>query len=158
MTTFAKWPLAASVLIATGLLLSQCGSKPTAKQGFDVALTLTPAAAEKLKSLNQTVEVSGYYFGAPVDAAKEKVNEAGEIELGEDLIAGGAASGTVHLPATGIDPVALAAVNGGQPSVVVSAYLNPTSGMENVLACTTFKGTVAEAQKAPVAISCDVKA
>ena len=156
MTTLSANLPRAAAAIAVCLLLCQCG-KPAPKTGFDVALTVTPAAAEKLKSLNQTIEVSGYYFGAPIAAAKEKANEAGEINLGEDLINGGAASGTVKLPGTGIDPVALQSVDSGKPSVLVSAYLNPTSGLENVLNCTTFKDTVEAAQKTPVAISCDVK-
>ena len=157
MSRISTHLLRTAAAVAALTLLCQCSGGHKAATGFDVNLTLTPAAAEKLKALSQTVELSGYYFGAPIEAARDKVNEAGEIELGEDLINAGAASGKVHVPGTGIDPVALQAVNGGQPSVLVSAWLNPSSGLENVLACTTFKGTVAEAQKAPVAISCDLK-
>ncbi len=154
----------AGILLACAALC-QCGPKPKPAGDagapavtfhYDVALSFTPAAAAKLKTMGQKAEVSGYYFGAPNDAGKEKVNEAGDIELGENLIDVDAADQTVPIVAN-IDAKALAAVEGGQPSVLVSAWLAPTAGVANVLKCTTFKGTGAEAGTKPVDIHCDLK-
>ena len=156
-----------ALCLALVMSLSQCGGKPksaatatvdagpTASYSYDVALSFAPAAVAKLKTKGGKAEVSAYYFGAPTDAGKDKVNEAGEIEMGENLIDVDASTQTVHVDAN-VDAKALGFVAGGQPSVLISAYLAPTAGT-NVLKCTTFKGAVADAKAKPVAISCDVK-
>lgn len=159
--------LKSALCVALAVSLSQCGGKPksaatateeagpTASYSYDVALTFTPAATARLKAKGQKAELSAYYFGAPTDAGKDKVNEAGEIEMGENLIAVDGTTQTVHVDAN-IDAKALGFVAGGQPSVLVTAWLDPTAGA-NALKCTTFKGTVADAKAKPVAVSCDVK-
>lgn len=148
----------AALIVVLGVSLTHCGKKPEdpnkpskTAYAYDVALTLTPKA---LKALGEkTVVVNGFYFGAPTAEAKDKVDEAGRITLGEDEASVEAKDQSVHLTGYGIDRAVLGSVEGGQPSVEVTAYSETTA--KNVLKCTTFKDTVKAAQAKPVAISCD---
>ncbi len=150
-----KTVLKISAALSLAVCLSQC-SQPKGPDTFEVALNVTPAAADKLNALSKKIEVSGYYFGLPTEASAPKANEAGEINLGEDLVDVAGKPQTVHMSGTGIDIVAQKSIK-GETLVVVSAYLDPTAGMDNILTCTSFKGTLKDAQAKPVAITCDLK-
>ncbi len=148
----------AALIVVLGVSLSHCGKKPedttkpsTTAYAYDVALTLTPKAVKALG--DKKIVVDGFYFGAPTAGAKDKADEAGRITLGEDESTVDAKDQTIHLTGFGLDRVVLANVEGGQPSVEITAYSETTA--KNVLKCTTFKDTIKAAQAKPVAISCD---
>lgn len=145
-------------LVLTGLTLSQCGGKPKVQAqdfSYSVAVSFTPAAAEKMKSLGQKATVEAYYYGAPTQAEQSKVNEDGQIDLGMDMNDIDATDQTVKLSGNGIDQTRLTSLSDGKPSVTVRIYSSATAGTPNQLACTTFNGTVEAARAAPVAIRCD---
>jgi hypothetical protein len=148
---------ASAVAILSCLALCQCGAKPSAF-GSDVAVTFSPAATARLQALGEKAEVSGFYYGLPVDAVKDKVNDAGQIELGEDQVDIDATSQTVHLSGNGIDPLVLPKVVGAAPRVLISVYTVRKTRDADPLTCTTFDDAVATAHAKPVAIRCDVVA
>ena len=158
MTRF-RTLIAISSAVLTGLMLSQCGGKPKAPAqdfGYAVAVSFTPAAAAKMKTLGQKATVEAYYYGAPTQAEKSKVNEDGQIDLGMDMSDIDATSQTVKLTGNGIDQTRLSSLSDGKPSVTVRVYSSTTAGTPNQLACTAFNGTVEAAKAAPVAITCDI--
>lgn len=151
---------AIAVVIA---MLSLCG-KPAedkhAKMGntaYEVAVTFTPAATAAMKKLGQGATVEGFFYGAPIEADKDKVDENGRIPAGMDQVDIEASTQTVKMPGTGIDPDIMAHIVGGKSSLLVSVYSSTTAGTPNQLSCTTFDGTLESAQAAPLAIACDVK-
>ena len=141
--------------LGAALLLCQCGAKPAANS-YDVAVTFTPGATARLQALGDKAEVSGYYYGAPTDAVKSLVNEAGEIELGEDQSDIDPSSQTVHIAGKAIDPVAVTKVAAPGARVRVTVYTVRKTTDLDPLACTSFDDLVATAHAKPVAISCDV--
>jgi len=162
-STLLKASLAAGAALATGLLLTQCGEKnaaapstASAHAGFDVKLSLTPAAAGKLAALGKPAVVDAFYYGLPTEATASKVDDEGHITLGQNF-ASASQSGTVTIDGSAVDPDMLDKIRDSAISVTVRAYLDPTAGAKNMLNCTQFDGPVKTAQAQPVAITCDVK-
>jgi hypothetical protein len=150
---------AISAALLTGLALSQCGGKPKVPAqdfSYSVAVSFTPAAIERMKTLGQKATVEAYYYGAPTQAEQSKVNEDGQIDLGMDFRDIDATGQTVKLSGDGIDQARLTSLSDGKPSVTVRVYSSATAGTPNQLACTAFNGTVDTAKAAPVAITCDI--
>ncbi|ESQ83489.1 hypothetical protein AEAC466_12500 [Asticcacaulis sp. AC466] len=157
-----KPALFVSSAVLMGVMLSQCGGKSEKASGtqmadmsYEAAVTFTPAAVAKLKSLGQKATVEAYYHGSPLETAKDKVNEAGQIDLGMDMTDIDASTQTVKLSGKGIDPEVLSTATDGKPSVTLRVYSSPTAGTANQLKCTEFNGTVEAAKAAPIAITCD---
>ncbi len=154
--------VSASVLM--GVSLSQCGKKTdssgtvqTPAISYDVAVSFTPAATAKMKTLKQKAVVDGYYYGLPVDATQDKVNDDGQIELGQNLVEFDATNQTVKMSGDGVDPK-MPATNyaDGKILVQVRVYSSTDAGTNNQLSCDTFEGPLTDAHKAPVKITCDV--
>ena len=160
----AQIAIAIAAVVVVVAMLSMCGRKPAedkrAKLGntaYEIAVTFTPAATAAMKKLGQGATVEGFFYGAPIEADKDKVDENGRIPVGMDQVDIEARTQTVTMPGTGIDPDVMAHIVGGKPSLMVRVYSSTTAGTPNQLDCTTFDGTLATAQTAPVAIACDVR-
>ncbi len=139
---------------AAGLCAALCAcSAPKFKSDYTVAVTLTPAATAAVKAVNESVILDAYYYGAPTEATKEKVNEAGQIELGQDFVPVNPAAPNVHVAGNGLDLEHLKAVEGGKVSVELRAY----SGTDrpNLLKCTSVTIALTDLQARPAAITCD---
>lgn len=128
---------------------------PASPYAFEVQLTLTPRAAEKLVATKERVIVAGMYWGAPNAAAKPTSDAMGQIPLGEDLVEVAAANDTITVPATNFDPEQLANVEGA-PQVLVNVYSARKTHEDNLLHCGIYEGPVPMAQKQPVDIQCDL--
>lgn len=160
-------PMIVKAALTTGLCLTlaaglascgKAGDKPAsgnanASYAYDVAVTFTPAAITALQKTGVGAVVDAGYFGAPSAAFKDKANDAGEIELGQDVAAIDARDQSVHLTGKGIVVDSLKAIE-GTPSVEIRVYSDTTTA--NVLGCTVFRDTISTAEAKPVAITCDV--
>jgi hypothetical protein len=160
----AQIAIALAAIAVVVAMLSMCGRKPAenkrAKLGntaYEVAVTFTPAATAAMKKLGQGATVEGFFYGAPIEADKDKVDENGRIPAGMDQVDIAANTQTVNMPGSGIDPDIMAHIVTGKPSLLISVYSSTTAGTPNQLDCTTFDGTLVTAQTAPVAIACDVR-
>jgi hypothetical protein len=122
---------------------------------FEVALTLTPRAAEKLASTKERIILAGAYWGVPNAAAKPTADEMGQIPLGEDFVEVAPENATVSVPAANFDPAQLPNVE-GEPQVLVNVYSARKTHEDNLLSCGIYEGPVAMAQKQPVDIQCDL--
>jgi hypothetical protein len=142
--------------IATALglcaALAAC-SAPTFKSDYSVSVTLTPAAIAALKAANEGVILEADYFGIPTEATREKANEAGQIELGLDLVPVDPATSSVSVAGKGLDRQHLTAVEGSKVSVSLRAY----SGTDraDVVRCTSVTAGLTDVQAKPVTITCD---
>ena len=161
MPRTVKSVLFVSVSVLVGVALSQCGKKSESTQipavGYDVAVSFTPAAQSKMKTLKQKAVIDGYYYGLPVEATKDKVNDDGQIELGQNLAEIDATDQTVKMTGDGVDPkLPTTSYADAKVLVLVRVYSSTDAGTKNQLSCDTFEGTLTEAHKAPVKITCDV--
>lgn len=154
--TLVKAAIAAGAAIATGLLLTQCGQPKASANGFDVAVSFTPAASAKLKELGKKAVVDAYFYGLPTEATAGKADDEGHINLGEAFASIDGSDQTVTIKGDVIDPAMMANIKTDSTAVTVRAYLDPTAGIANVLDCSIFNGPVSAAKAKPVAIACDV--
>ena len=129
---------------------------PPSPYAFEVNLTLTPRAAEKLAATKERVIVNAMYFGAPVSENAPGLDEHGmEIPLGEDLVEVDPVNAIVTAPGAGFDPKYITSVK-GEPEVLVNVYSARKTHEDNLLSCGIYQGPVAMAQKKPVDIRCDL--
>jgi hypothetical protein len=128
---------------------------PASPYAFDVQLTLTPRAAEKLKGSNERVIVAGMYWGVPKAAAQATADEMGQIPLGEDFVEVSPENAAVTVPAANFEPDQLTNVEGA-PHVLVNVYSARKTHEDNLLNCGIYEGPVSMAQKQPVDIQCDL--
>lgn len=149
------------------LLLAACGPAPSGSDAspvvaapspyaFEVGLTLTPRAAEKLAATQERVIVDAMYFGLPVSPDAPGIDEHGEqILLGSDEIEVDPVNAVVKAPGTGFDATHIASVK-GEPEVLVNVYSARRTHDDNLLSCGSYQGPVAMAQKQAVPIACDL--
>jgi hypothetical protein len=155
-------------LSLTALLLAACApagsvEEPVAAAGappsphaFEVSLTLTPRAAEKLATTNERVIVNAMYFGLAVSADAPGVDDHGmEVGLGSDEVEVPPENAVVKAPGSGFDPTHIASIK-GEPEVLVNVYSARKSHADNLLSCGIYQGPVKMAQQKPVEIQCDL--
>jgi len=146
----APKPVVAPVAVAVAAA-SEAIARP-----FDLALTLTPAAAEKLKAMGESVALSAYYYGdARIDAA-EHANEVDLIDLGDELIDVAPVNGITRFKGEGIDPAKFVWIEGGKPSVLINVYTARKVAPDNLVSCGIFQDLIDVAQKEPIKIDCDL--
>lgn len=152
--------------IAVCLPLTACSPAPDADTAtaqiasaspyaFDVQLTLTPRAADRLATTRERIIVAGMFWGVPNAAGAPVADEMGQIALGEDFVEVAPESATIKVPAANFDPEQLPQVDGA-PQVLVNVYSARKTHEDNLLDCGIYEGPVAMAQKQPVDIQCDL--
>ena len=132
-------------LLILPFLLAACGpapapgassadetAKPASPYAFDVNLTLTARAAERLKDTDERVIVSAMYYGLPTSDDAPGIDKEGmEVRLGASDI-----------------EVA--------PEVLINVYSARKTHENNLLNCGIYQGPVPMAQKKPVDVQCDL--
>lgn len=157
-------------LLVLPFLLASCGPAPAAEDAplatetakapsphaFDVNLTLTARAAERLASTDERVIVSSAYYGLPVsDDAPGIEREGMEIPLGTSEIEVAPQTAVVNVTGEGFDKTYVTSVK-GEPEVLVNVYSARKTHENNLLSCGIYQGPVSMAQKKPVDIQCDL--
>ncbi|HTM80228.1 hypothetical protein [Asticcacaulis sp.] len=158
--------LAAMALILPCLLLTQCdvvkkvtgGANPeNPAVAFDVAIEMTPAAAARFKATGDTLVVDVAYYGYPTEAARPKVNNLQQIDLGQDLVGVIPTTEKVHVPGGGLNQKALPDVMGGNVMVLVDGYsITPDSNPDGQVKCSYYRDRL-EMARTRAAIKCDIE-
>jgi hypothetical protein len=123
---------------------------------FEVQLTLSPRAIEKLGPMKEMVTIAGMYWGEPKADAKPRADEMGQINLGADEIVVQPASRMVIVPGAAIDPKVLESDVEGAPQVLVNVYTSRRAHEDNLINCGIYEGPIPMAQQKPVEIECDL--
>lgn len=158
-----------ALLLAVPFLLVACAPPPATEAeatppaeaspspyAFEVNLTLTPRAADKLASTNEKVTVAAMYFGIPVSETAPGVDDhVMEVSLGGDDVEVAPESALVKAPGAGFDPTYIASIK-GEPEVLVNVYSARKTHEDNLLSCGIYQGPVKMAQQKPVEIQCDL--
>ncbi len=146
--------------------LSACGQTPMdkakaandpAKFSFDAAVTVSPAALAKLKGANDLIVVTAHYYGFPAKGAESQANTLGQVMLGDSKAYMRLDSTQVRVTGEGFKATSLPHVAEGTVYVLLStSSLSPSGFGDQLIDCNYFRGTVAKAQAAPVAVTCDL--
>ena len=134
----------------------------TALNAFDVEITLTPAARERLVSQRESLIVSAEYFGYPTARAQQQRVPGSEnpwltLHRRQVELDGGRLNGTpvAHFLAVALDAKQLAWTEApGAPQVNLNVYSGRRSSPDNLLDCTMFQDTLAVASRAPIRLAC----
>lgn len=127
---------------------------PAAAPRWQVSVTLSPKAAEKLAAGKEAIVLSAAYYGEPTKAAAKKADEIGQIDLGQEELRLGSAGGTVVFVGKGFKADRLGWVVGREARVNLNVYSARKSSPDNLLDCDLFEDTVAVATAKPVAVAC----
>ncbi len=129
---------------------------PVSPYAFEINLTLTARAAEKLVSTDERVIINATYYGLPVsDDAPGLDREDMDIGLGSSEIEVGPESAVVKVTGEGFDKTYMTSVK-GEPEVLVNVYSARKTHENNLISCGIYQGPVSMAQKKPVDIQCDL--
>lgn len=121
---------------------------------WQVSVTLSPKAAEKLAAGKEEIIAAAYYYGEPTKAAAKKADEIGQIDLGQEELRLGSAGGTVVFVGKGFKADRLGWVVGREARINLNVYSARKSSPDNLLACDLFEDTVAVATAKPVVVAC----
>lgn len=138
----------------TLLVLTQCTPTPKLppQPAFDVIVSLTPAAAAKVRSFNGSVLIDAYYYGFPKPGVAAEIDEVGRVRLGDESYEIRPPVTKARVVPTDLDVILYAKVV--EPYVQISA--NGYNMGEEGLSCSYFHGSLASAAKTGAAITCDV--
>jgi hypothetical protein len=158
--------LAALALVLPCLLLTQCEAVQKATEGakpenpavaFDVAIEMTPAAAARFKATGDTLVVDVAYYGYPTEAARPKVNDLHQIDLGQEKVGVLATSKTVHMPGGGLNQKGLSDIVDGDVMVLVDGYsITPDSNEDGQVRCSYYRDRLEMARRKPPVLKCDI--
>ena len=122
--------------------------------GFDVNVTLTAKAAQRLQSEHEGITAWASWYGNPNQAGQPHADEVGQIDLGHDEVRVPGRSGMVHIPGTGLHTNRLKWIDGGV-MVNVNVYTSRLSSDKNLLDCDFIDGDLAKVIKAqPITLHC----
>ena len=151
--------------------LCQCSPKPeadTASQSaaapkavsfaYDIALSVTPAAAAKLQARKEKITISAMYYGNVTPATQAMADPSdGTLHLNTDVVSVDPVSQTVHMTGAGVDPARLKYTVGQKPLVQINVFSGPKLTPANLIQCDVFQDYVSSAQAKPLPIHCDLK-
>lgn len=128
-------------------------SAPASPFAVTVKISLSPAAAKRLASANETLMVSAFYFGNPKSGVPGRaVDEMGQVHLGnQDIELSGA--GSADFDGHVVDQSKLGFID-GDPQVNINVYSGRHSSEDNLLNCDFFEDAVQIAVAKPIAIHC----
>jgi hypothetical protein len=111
---------------------------------FDVRITLSDLALERLKSTREGIVVSADYTGDPLPSAENRANQIGTIDLGVENreVVGG--EGLVRVTGKNVDPRRIQWVK-GPVMLNVNVYSARRTHPDNILACDFFDGKLSSA-------------
>jgi hypothetical protein len=157
-------------LSLTAMALVQCSPKadtsaastaasPAAiDYGYDIALTFTPAALEKIKARGSQMEISALYYGNARPSTVQLADpKDGTIHLNTDTLQVEAKDQTVHMTGAGAQTENLKHITGQKPLALINIYSTKDGKKDGLIGCGVFQDYVESAQARPVAIHCDVK-
>lgn len=120
---------------------------------FDLTITLSSKAENKLKSVNEGITVLASYYGSPHKGAERHANEMGMIDLGTETIELGGHAGSAHIKGNSVSSERLKWIQ--QPvNVNVNLFSSRKSSDDNILSCDLIDGPVNTVAKSPVTIHC----
>ncbi len=122
--------------------------------GFELNITLSPKAAERLRATHEGITADASYYGDPTAAAVKQADEVGHIPLGVERIDLPGRAGPVRFSGQKLSHERLDWITGGV-KVNVNLYSARHSSSDNILACDFIDGSLADVVKAqPVTLHC----
>lgn len=139
-------------LLLTALALP-ASAEPPSRLDFDVIVSLSPMAQDRLARLPEGILVTADYYGDPTPEAAAHVDQIGRIALAAETISLPPAAGIAHITGAGIPAQSLGWID-GPVYVNVNVASARQSGPDNILSCDFFDGALDHATTAPIELYC----
>jgi hypothetical protein len=120
---------------------------------FDVRITLSDLAAERLRTTREGIVVSAYYTGDPLPSAENRANQIGTIDLGAENREVIGAEGLVRITGKKIDLRRLDWIK-GPVMLNVNVYSARRTNPDNILSCDFFDGKLSSAVRKTPTLHC----
>ena len=111
---------------------------------FDVRITLSELALERLQLTREGIVVSADYTAVPLPSTENRANRGGSIDLGIENREGGGGEGLVRITGRKVDPRRLEWI---QPPIMVNVNVDSArrTNPDNLPACDFFDGRLSSA-------------
>jgi hypothetical protein len=120
---------------------------------IEVVVTLSKKAAARLAAAHEGIGLSASFFGTPTAAGRRRAGEDGTIALG-NVERSLPATGRVRFAPPVYKKGLIELIEQRQPRVNINAFSARKTLPDNVLDCTFFEDSVAQAQAKPVSLRC----
>lgn len=147
-TADAATPTAASAAAAAAAVAALPPS-------FTVDVKLTPAAASKLTSTNETIIVAADYSGIPVGIGGSPADPNGTVQLGRETVEMFGAGRAVFSTANA-DPTRRHLIEKGEVRLLINVYSGRRNSEDNVIDCGIFDDLLTLATQKPIEINCSL--
>ncbi len=155
------------LVIASALVLAvaACSPKPadapqasapaTPSYAYDIALSFTPAAVDKITKHGDKMTISALYYGnaTPATVALADAKD-GTIHLTTDTVEVDAKDQTVHMTGAGVNVPNLQKITEKKPLVQVTTFASKAGKKDPIVNCSVFQDYVANAQPR-IPVRCD---
>ena len=151
-------------LIPLALLLAACGEEsrsagaaeepaaPVKGGSYQVQVTFTPGAEDKLRDLGEKVTIANIFYGQAGEAA---AGGKGEVQLGMVMRDIAPQDQIVTIAEPALDAAELAKI-GGEPMLRINIYSAQEKHPDNLLNCGAFSVELRTAEREPAKIECDL--
>lgn len=139
-----------------GMLVLACSVATAAAPpfGFNLDITLSARAAERLRATKEGITVSARYYGDPTPRTQKHANEVGQIDLGGETLRLPGHAGRARFSGKQILAGRLGWIQGGA-KVNVNVYSSRRSNKDNILSCDMIDTDVAQVVKVqPITLHC----
>jgi hypothetical protein len=157
LVALTAFSVAGSVL--TGPAFAQQGSASAAAPAsplasFNVKVTYSQKAMDKLVASKETVIVAGYLNASPIAGTPKKyVDHVGQLDIGEvqrEIAPGAIATFSGVKP----DQAMVKWIDSQGPQLLINVYSGRKSSPDNLLDCGIYEGPLAAVQGQSIPISC----
>lgn len=122
---------------------------------FNVDVKLTPAAASKLTSTNETIIVAADYSGIPAGIGGSPADPNGTVQLGRETVEMFGAGRAVFSTANA-DPTRRHLIEKGEVRLLINVYSGRRSSEDNVIDCGIFDDLLTLATQKTIEINCSL--
>lgn len=143
--------LAAAAAMVAGIAH---GAETAQTPAFDVAVSLSPAARERLAQGHETIIVAVDVFGMAIAHSHHHPDQMGQIDLGSGQRVELGGAGVAHFRPVVYQTDLLNDVQDRKLIVLVNVFSGRHSSPDNLLDCGIFEDDVRIAASAPVQIHC----
>jgi hypothetical protein len=122
--------------------------------GFDLDITLSAKAADRLRATREGITVSASYYGDAKKDAEKHADDVGHIDLGTELIRLPGQAGKTHVSGKNVKSERFDWMDGAA-KVNVNVFSSRVANKDNILTCDFIDADVAQVVKSqPISLHC----
>lgn len=150
MTMGGAWRLLSLAVLLVGVPALAQESRDL---GFDIDISLSPAAEARLAATHEGISLSAAYYGTPRPGHENQANEAGLLDLGSEDIDLPDDMRSARVTGGTVDAERLRLIDGGA-MVNVNVFSSRRHDDDNILDCDFIDGAVSDLASRPVHLRC----